>query len=73
MDFYQKKSPQIILNAVESELEIQKNINISWKKRENYWWIKISVIMWYNNGVSENNKSVTIHQINRLNPEQQNE
>ena len=29
MDFYQKKSPQIILNAVESELEIQKNINIS--------------------------------------------
>ena len=71
MDFYQKKSPQIILNAVESELEIQKNINISWKKRENYWWIKISVIMWYNNGVSENNKSVTIHQINRLNPEQQ--
>ena len=71
MDFYRKKSPQIILNAVESELEIQKNINISWKKRENYWWIKISVIMWYNNGVSENNKSVTIHQINRLNPEQQ--
>ena len=70
MDFYQKKSPQIILNAVEGELEIQKNIN-SWKKRENYWWIKISVIMWYNNGVSENNKSVTIHQINRLNPEQQ--
>ena len=27
--------------------------------------------MWYNNGVSENNKSVTIHQINRVNPEQQ--
>ena len=29
--------------------------------------------MEYNNGVSENNKSATIHQINCLNPEQQNE